>query len=324
MGAGRWSDLKQTALARLRRHAGADELAARADAADARVDELAAALAALDGTNERIDAAIGHQGELERHLHEIRDELATTHRHLQVQAVMDWIAGASLRSTPLISVVLPTRNRAELLPRAVATVLAQRYTDWELLIVDDASTDATPEVLAGLDDPRIRTFTGPGRGVCAARNVALAAAGGDLVAYLDDDNRMHPDWLRSIAWAFEQHPETEVLYGAFVIDDLRRAQRRGAGDLPRLVLTRYERTALEQHNITDIGAIAHRAGLPEAHFDEELREMGDWDLFLRLTRDTVPLTLPAVACYYESHATDRLSAGPTHGVDGDRIRSKVR
>ena len=237
---------------------------------------------------------------------------------------MDWIAGASLRSSPLISVVLPTRDRAELLPRAVATVLAQRYTNWELLIVDDASTDATAEVLAGFDDPRIRTFTGQGRGVCAARNVAIGAVGGTLVAYLDDDNRMHPDWLGSVAWAFEQHPETEVLYGAFVIDDLRRAQRRGAGDLPRLVLTRYERSALEQHNITDIGAIAHRAGLPEAHFDEELREMGDWDLFLRLTRDTVPLTLPAVACYYESDATDRLSAGPTHGVDGDRIRSKVR
>ena len=83
----------------------------------------------------------------------------------------------------------------------------------------------TAELLAGLDDPRIRTFTGPGRGVCSARNVALDAAAGDLVAYIDDDNRMHPEWLRSVVWAFEQHPETEVLYGAFVIDDLRRAQR---------------------------------------------------------------------------------------------------
>jgi hypothetical protein len=324
MGVRRITEAKQAVLARLRRHAGTDDLAARLDALDTRLDSLATTLDRSHAAHEAYDAAVAHQGELERHLHEIRDEVATTQRHLQVQAVMDWIAGATLRTAPLISVVLPTRNRAELLPRAVSTVLAQRYTNWELLIVDDASTDATAEVVAGFDDPRIRTFAGQGRGVCAARNVALAAVGGDLVAYLDDDNRMHPDWLRSVAWAFEQHPETEVLYGAFVIDDLRRAQRRGAGDLPHLVLARYERAALEQHNLTDIGAIAHRAGVPEAHFDEALREMGDWDLFLRLTRDTVPLTLPAIACYYESHADDRLSVGPTHLADGDRIRSKVR
>lgn len=311
-------------MARLRRLVGVDELATRAEALEAQVAELEAALAGERAAHERYDGAVAHQGELERHLHEIRDELATAHRHLQVQAVSDWIAGAELRTSPMVSVVLPTRNRSRLLPRAVATVVGQSYPNWELLIVDDASTDDTRSVLASFDDLRIRTFAGEGRGVCAARNIALREARGSLVAYLDDDNRMHPEWLRSVVWAFEQQPETEVLYGAFVIDDLRRAQRRGAGDLPQLVLARYERTSLEQHNLTDIGAIAHRGGLPEAHFDEALREMGDWDLFLRLTRDTIPLTLPAVSCYYDSHAADRLSAGPTHDVDGDRIRGKLR
>ena len=328
MGAGRVAGAKQAVRSRLGRLTGTDQLAARADALEAQVAALEAALADERAAHQPYDAAVAHQGELERHLHEVRDEIATTQRHLQVQAVMDWISGATLRTAPLVSIVLPTRNRAALLPRAVETVLAQSYANWELLIVDDASSDGTDQVLAGFDDPRIRTFAGEGRGVCAARNVALDTVDSDvegsLVAYLDDDNRMHPEWLRSVVWAFEQQPDTEVLYGAFVIDDLRRAQRRGAGDLPQLVLARYERAALEEHNLTDIGAIAHRAGLPEARFDEQLREMGDWDLFLRLTRDTVPLTLPAIACYYESHAADRLSAGPTHAVDGDRIRSKVR
>jgi hypothetical protein len=321
---GRVAGAKAAVAARLRRVAGVDDLADRAEALAAQVERLEAALARQRAANDRYDGAVAHQGELERHLHEIRDDVATAHRHLQVRAVTDWIAGASLRTSPLVSIVLPMRNRAGLLPRAVSTVLEQSYPNWELLIVDDASTDETASVLAALDDPRIRTFAGEGRGVCAARNVALREVRGSLVAYLDDDNRMHPDWLRSVVWAFEQRPETEVLYGAFVIDDLRRAQRRGEGDLPRLVLARYERAALERHNLTDIGAIAHRAGLPEGRFDEDLREMGDWDLFLRLTRDTIPLTLPAVACYYESHATDRLSAGPTHEVDGDRIRGKLR
>lgn len=308
---------------RLRRAAGTDELADRLAAAEAQLAELAAAEEAAAAARARFDAGLAHHGELERHLHEIRDDIATLQRHVQVGTVMDWIARAELRTAPLISVVLPTRNRAALLPRAIATVLDQRYANWELLVVDDASTDDTPAVLAGIDDPRVRALAGPGRGVCAARNVALAAAAGSLITYLDDDNRMHPDWLRAVVWAFEQQPATAVLYGAFVVDDISRVQRQGEGELPRMFLHAWDRAALERHNLTDIGAIAHRAGLPEGHFDEALREMGDWDLLLRLTTDTVPLVLPAIACYYESHATDRLSGGPTNEVDADRIRNKV-
>ena len=196
--------------------------------------------------------------------------------------------------------VLPTRNRAELLPRAVATVLAQRYTNWELLIVDDASTDATPEVLAGFDDPRIRTFTGPGRGVCAARNVALEAVAGTFVAYVDDDNRMHPDWLALRGLGLRAAPRDR--------GPLRRLRHRrpptGAAPPARATCpaSSWPATSGPRSSSTTSPTSAPSptaAGLPEAHFDEELREMGDWDLFLRLTRDTVPLTLPAVACYYD-------------------------
>jgi len=76
------------------------------------------------------------------------------------------------------------------------------------------------------------------------------------------------------------------------------------------------------NNIADIGCIAHRAGLPEARFDESLREMGDWDLFLRLTRDAPPLALPAIACYYTTDAPNRLSSGPTFQADLAAVRSK--
>lgn len=320
----RFPRTRRRLAARLRRATGVAALEPALGQIGAHLDHLNARLGALEDARRRHDAAAAHLGEIERHLHEIRDDIATLQRLAQVQAVMDWIAGVPVRSSPLVSVVLPTRNRASLLPRAIGTVLAQRYPNWELLVVDDGSTDGTADVLAACDDPRIRSFTGLGRGACAARNIALAAARGELIAYLDDDNRMHPGWLQSVVWAFEQRPEVDVLYGAIVVDDLRRAQLDGSGDLPRLLLARWERAALEQHNLADIGAIAHRAGLPEAHFDEDLREMGDWDLFLRLTRDTEPLVLPAVACYYESTAADRLSCGPTHDVDGARIRSKVR
>ncbi len=211
---------------------------------------------------------------------------------------MDWIERATLRGAPLVSVVLPTRDRRDLLPRAIDSVQKQSYGNWELLIVDDGSVDSTAEFLAGLAGERLRCFRHHGAGACAARNVALAQARGDLIAYLDDDNMMHPGWLKAVVWGFEQRPEANVLYGAYVVDDAGRIFRKKSGDLPRLFFLPYDHYQVARRSIADIGCIAHRAGLPEARFDESLREMGDWDLFLRLTRTAPPLALPAIACFY--------------------------
>jgi len=245
-------------------------------------------------------------------------------RHLHVRAVMDWVAHATVRSTPLVSVVLPTRDRAALLPRAVASVRVQTYPHWELLVVDDGSVDETPAMLAGIADTRVRTFRSDGGGVCGARNLALRRARGEIIAYLDDDNLMHPGWLKTVAWGFEQRPEDEVLYGAFIADDTPRIDPGARRDLPRLCFYPYEHRAVAETNIADIGCIAHRAGLAEAHFDESLRVLGDWDLFLRLTRERPPLALPAIACFYTTDAPNRLNNGPTLAAEEATVRAKNR
>jgi glycosyltransferase involved in cell wall biosynthesis len=245
-------------------------------------------------------------------------------RHLHVRAVMDWVAHATVRSTPLVSVVLPTRDRAAFLPRAIASVHAQTYPHWELLVVDDGSVDETPAMLAGIADTRVRTFRSDGAGVCGARNVALPRARGEIIAYLDDDNLMHPGWLKAVAWGFEQRPEDEVLYGALIADDPLPIDPGARRDLPRLYFYPYEHRALVEANIADIGCIAHRAGLAEAHFDESLRVLGDWDLFLRLTRERPPLALPAIACFYTTDAPNRLNHGPTIAAEEATIRAKNR
>lgn len=245
-------------------------------------------------------------------------------RQIQVRAVMDWVEHAALHTTPLVSVVLPTRDRHALLSRAIDSVRRQTYPHWELLVVDDGSKDDTPSLLAGIGDTRLRTFRGSGEGVCAARNIAFDHARGDLIAYLDDDNIMHPGWLKTVAWALEQRPETSLLYGAIVIDDAARLNQLGHGDLPRLYFFPYDHYAVAKNNIADIGCIAHRAGLAEARFDESLREMGDWDLFLRLTREKSPLALPAIACFYATDAPNRLTNGPTFDADRQAVRIKNR
>jgi glycosyltransferase involved in cell wall biosynthesis len=254
----------------------------------------------------------------------LEQSVADHGRQLQVRAVMDWIERATLRGAPLVSVVLPTRDRRDLLPRAIDSVQKQSYRNWELLIVDDGSVDGTAEFLAGLAGERLRCFRHHGAGVCAARNVALVQARGDLIAYLDDDNMMHPGWLKAVVWGFEQRPEANVLYGAYVVDDAGRIFRKKSGDLPRLYLWPYDHQAVARRSIVDIGSIAHRAGLAEARFDESLREMGDWDLFLRLTRTAPPLALPAIGCFYSTDAPNRLSHGPTFAADVAAVRAKNR
>ena len=94
---------------------------------------------------------------------------------------------------PRVSVVIPTHNRAEWLPRAVGSVLAQTWTDFELLIVDDHSTDETPAAIARFADARIRSFRHERNfGQSKALNTGIEHARGEYVAFLDDDDAWLP------------------------------------------------------------------------------------------------------------------------------------
>ncbi len=299
--------------ARLQHHAGTealrDSMATEIERLERRIDHLLGLIANQDAR------ASSHAESIDALRARPVDAITPT---------MAWVEQATLATTPLVSVVLPTRNRAQCLPTAIASVLAQTYPRWELLIVDDGSEDETAELLASLSDPRLRTLSLPHGGVSAARNAGLELAEGEIVAYIDDDNTMHPAWLKSVVWGFEQRPDVDVLYGAYVIDDLARTRKRGSGDLPTLWLHPYRRDALAEANLADMSAIAHRAGLPEARFDESLVQMGDWDLLARLTTETDPLVLPAIACFYSTHAPHRLSGGPTQYTDAAVVRRRAR
>jgi glycosyltransferase involved in cell wall biosynthesis len=237
---------------------------------------------------------------------------------------MEWLSHTPVQPGPLVSVIVPTRDRLPFLKRAIASLENQTYGLWEALIVNDGSTDETSAFLHSLQKPRFRSFESGARGPCAARNVGLQHATGQLIAYLDDDNIMHPNWLKSVVWAFQQRPEIDVLYGAFIIDDMRRIDSVGRGDLPSLFFLPYDPQGILEGNVADISCIAHRGGLSEAHFDESLREMGDWDLFIRLTREKPPLALPVVACFYTTEAPNRLTLGPTHQADFEKVKMKNR
>jgi glycosyltransferase involved in cell wall biosynthesis len=106
-------------------------------------------------------------------------------------------AVVSSPSSPLVSVVLPVRNAAGTIARAVASVRAQTFSDWELVAVDDGSTDGTREILRGLarDEPRMKVVAQAGAGVAVAANAGVAAARAELIARMDADDESHPERL---------------------------------------------------------------------------------------------------------------------------------
>ncbi len=105
---------------------------------------------------------------------------------------------------PAVSVVLPTFDRAALLPRAIHSMLGQSYADFELIVVDDGSTDGTAAVVDGLDDPRVVYLRRDHRGRSAARNAGARRARGEILTFLDSDDEAEPGWLGRLAAAFTE------------------------------------------------------------------------------------------------------------------------
>ncbi len=116
---------------------------------------------------------------------------------------------------PLVSVILPTFNRADLLARAISSVIAQTYPNWELIIVDDASTDHSRQIIYGFADPRLYYVRLPVNCGHPARprNIGWLLARGTYVAYIDDDNAWRPMHLERLVAAAEAHPEAAGAYG---------------------------------------------------------------------------------------------------------------
>jgi glycosyltransferase involved in cell wall biosynthesis len=204
---------------------------------------------------------------------------------------------------PLVSVVLPVHNRRAQVTASVRSVRQQTLADWELLVVDDGSTDGTADVVDQLAmlDPRIRVLRQPAEGAAAARNAGLAAARGRYVAFLDSDNVWLPQVLR-------------VSLAAMAGDGLRAAHsvvemRSSAGT--RWLAYDGGRRDLEVVNHVDLNTFVAELDLVRSvgGFDPTLRRMIDWDLVLRLSAVVEPVLLPFVGVLYadERGTPDRIS-----------------
>jgi glycosyltransferase involved in cell wall biosynthesis len=237
-------------------------------------------------------------------------------------AFMSWLELHAPEEGPAVSVILATRDRPQLLPRAIASVLAQRCHGWQLVVVDDGETDAVEKALATNDDERIVVAQGPRRGLSAARNAGLDRAVGEIVCYLDDDNVMHPAWLQAVAYVFARRDDIDVIYGISIAEHRLPDDLTEHGWWPSFWQLPWSRQTLLEENTTDMGAMAHRRQLEEARFDETLASGEDWDLLLRLTAQREALAVPALSHAYSMQSIDRKSRDPGHRAGLEKIHHR--
>ncbi len=183
----------------------------------------------------------------------------------------------------MVSVVIPTHDREHLVGRAIESVLAQSYSDWECIVVDDASVDCTERVVRGFDDPRIQYLRRDEQGGgAAARNTGIRQARGRYVAFLDSDDEWLPHKLeRQIdALGRSDLPDVALVYtGSTVVHGGYPSATRPAthrGDV-------YE-TALRRNIIAETSRVmvAREALLEVGGFDERLPASQDFELWIRI------------------------------------------
>ena len=226
-----------------------------------------------------------------------------------------------MKMQPFVAVVIPVHNRRLLLGRAIASVLGQRFRDFECIIVDDGSDDGSGS-LPCLADPRITVIRVPfQRGVSAARNTGVAASTAPWIAFLDSDDEWLPEKLeRQAAWV-RHNQQFRILQTreAWIRNGVRvnppATHEKTGGDLFS--------ASLERCMITPSSVMMHRELLAEVGgFNEAMPACEDYDLWLRITaRYPVGLVDEILLRLYGGHG-DQLSATVAI-LDRFRIRSML-
>ncbi len=205
--------------------------------------------------------------------------------------------GATPRATPRVNVVIPAYNAAATLPETLATVFAQTFTDYEVIVVDDGSTDSTPDLLARYGD-RLCVLSKSNEGRPATtRNLGAQAARGEYVAFLDADDGWQPEKLARQVALLDRNPALGLVYtAATIIDDAGRVLR--VNPCPRQGRGRiYPLLAVRNLMVGSSVMVRRQAIAAAGWFDPELTSIENWDLWIRIAREwevdfvNEPLTL---------------------------------
>lgn len=208
----------------------------------------------------------------------------------------------------MVSIIIPTYNRAGTIMRSIQSVIEQSYTEWELIIIDDGSTDNTKDIVKSVmeQEVRIRYIHCPeNKGQAFARNAGIQAAGGEYIAFQDSDDCWLPDKLQRQMSIMEAHPEYGLVYGQVVYDE------NGMLSAPYPPVDGGEqvfKACLKQNQIGTPTMLVRKEVFDTIGlFDTSLAALEDYELALRITKrfPTGFVTAPVLKAYKSADSVSR-------------------
>lgn len=210
--------------------------------------------------------------------------------------------------SPQVSIVMPCHNAERYLPVSVASVLTQTCSEWELIAVDDGSSDGTLAWLQAQTDTRIRVLTQANQGVSAARNAGLAEARGRYIAFLDADDTWTADFLEKMLAALQARPDAVLAYCGW--QNVGLPGGRGEPFVP----PDYENAAKAETLFSGCrwpihaALVRREAVLAAGRFDPALKNAEDYALWLRVATSAPIVRVPVVLAFYHFHGGTQASS----------------
>ena len=204
---------------------------------------------------------------------------------------------------PIISVIIPVYNGEKTIIETIESVLKQTFTDWELIIINDGSTDQTLDIVNRIQDSRIQVVSYPNAGLSASRNRGIAKARGEYISFIDADDLWTADKLEFQLKALEENPQAVLAYSwTDCIDES--GQLRGPGSHSTVSGDVYATLLL--NNFLENGSnplIRTKVFTEVGGFDESLNSAEDWDMWLRLAARYPFVVVPFPHILYRVYRT---------------------
>jgi glycosyltransferase involved in cell wall biosynthesis len=228
---------------------------------------------------------------------------------------------------PKVSVIMPAYNAELFLETAIDSVLSQSFQDWELIVIDDGSSDSTANILEKYENYKLRIIHQENSGEACARNVGLENAQGEYIAFLDADDFYYPNALEDLVCFLDNHREYDVAYSdgticdhmgktLMLLSDIRPTLHSGHM-LESLVLSSYMVTCCTMTRLSRIQQHAIR-------FDKNLAIGPDWDFWIQLAVHVSFGYLPTVTGGYRVHKSNITRTVDTMKRKRDRIFGRLK
>lgn len=216
----------------------------------------------------------------------------------------------------MFSILVPTFNRSALITRAIESVLAQSFKNWELIIIDDGSTDNTEDVVRSYKDKRIRYVKKQNSGAADSRNYGAKHAKRPFLAFLDSDDTWDSKKLEKTVAFIEEYGDDKCYYSGFRTYDSK-AQKIIREVIPEKIYDMHE--ALKNYNpihaFSTFVVPSHSFKEIEG-FDTKFKARQDVDLYYRLSSKWEFIPIPEILVTIYNNTQDRISATSTNRIDG--------